>query len=236
MVEEPPMSTEREKIFGRIREALTIQAPHPGTHGGHSAPIGFRGRPVAEAQSWLPPGGRTHEEQIERFRAASTELKTDFRVAGSQEEALALLKQIADAEGWKQVASHRGVLTDAAVNALGLPSILTDGGYDVNRMEACDAGVTECESLVAQTGSVLVTNPSSGGRALSVLPPHHVVLARQEQLVPDLSVALERVKRRYSPNFPSMISFITGPSRTGDIERILVLGAHGPKKLTVILW
>jgi L-lactate dehydrogenase complex protein LldG len=80
-----------------------------------------------------------------------------------------------------------------------------------------------------------VTNRSAGGRALSVLPPHHVVLARREQLLRDLPAAFELLKKKYAANFPSMISFITGPSRTGDIERILVLGAHGPKKLTIFL-
>src|SRR5258708_7387782 len=102
-------------------------------------------------------------------------------------------------------------------------------------MEACDAGLTECESLVAQTGSVCVTNPSSGGRALSVLPPHHIVIASRDQVVPDLSAAYERLAEKYAGTYPSFISFITGPSRTGDIERILVLGAHGPKRLTVLL-
>ena len=89
-------------------------------------------------------------------------------------------------------------------------------------------------ALVAQTGSVLVTSRSAGGRALSVLPPHHVVLARREQLVADLPAAFALLKRKYAESYPSMISFITGPSRTGDIERILVLGAHGPKKLTIL--
>ena len=95
--------------------------------------------------------------------------------------------------------------------------------------------LTECEALVAQTGSVCVTSRSSGGRALSVLPPHHIVIAQMEQLVPDLPAAYELLARKYRRNYPSFISFITGPSRTGDIERILVLGAHGPKKLTVLL-
>ncbi len=81
---------------------------------------------------------------------------------------------------------------------------------------------------------MLVTSQSAGGRALSVLPPHHVVLARREQLVPDLTAAFALLKAKYAPAYPSLISFITGPSRTGDIERILVLGAHGPKKLTVL--
>jgi L-lactate dehydrogenase complex protein LldG len=66
-----------------------------------------------------------------------------------------------------------------------------------------------------------------------VLPPHHIVIARGEQLVPDLPAAFALLQQKYSPRFPSMISIITGPSRTGDIERILVLGAHGPKKLTI---
>ena len=110
-----------------------------------------------------------------------------------------------------------------------------DDGYDVNEMETCDAGITECDALVAQTGSVLVTSRSAGGRALSVLPPHHIVLARRDQLIADLPAAFALLKQTYGAGMPSMISFITGPSRTGDIERILVLGAHGPKELTVLL-
>jgi L-lactate dehydrogenase complex protein LldG len=104
----------------------------------------------------------------------------------------------------------------------------------VNELEKCDAGLTECDALVAQTGSVVVTSRSAGGRALSVLPPHHVVLARREQLLADLPGAFELLAKKYGANYPSFMSFITGPSRTGDIERILVLGAHGPKKLTMI--
>ena len=110
---------------------------------------------------------------------------------------------------------------------------LTDRGYDVQEMEKCDAGITECDVLIAQTGGVAVTSRSAGGRALSVLPPHHIVIARRDQLVADLPAAFAFLQKKYTPDFPSMISFITGPSRTGDIERILVLGAHGPKKLTI---
>jgi L-lactate dehydrogenase complex protein LldG len=89
--------------------------------------------------------------------------------------------------------------------------------------------------LIAQTGSICVTARSSGGRTLSILPPHHIVLAQRSQVIPDLSAAYERLAEKHGGRYPSFISFITGPSRTGDIERILVLGAHGPKKLTVLL-
>ena len=82
-------------------------------------------------------------------------------------------------------------------------------------LESCDAGITECDALIAQTGSVLVTSRSAGGRALSVLPPHHVVLATRAQLLPDLPEAFAFLKRTYEPNYPSFISVITGPSRMG---------------------
>ena len=63
----------------------------------------------------------------------------------------------------------------------------------------------------------------------------HVVVAHTSQIFGTLGDALEATKARHGGQLPSMLSFITGPSRTGDIERILVLGAHGPKELHVIL-
>ena len=225
--------TEREKILARIREALTVTAPLPGQHDRVAAAPAAN--PSAQARQWLPAAGETFEEQLARFRANAAELKADFQLAQNRDDFAALLLKLRDVDGWKKIASHAGELTDAACRALGLPVCRTDQPYDVNELETCDAGLSECDALIAQTGSVLVTSRGAGGRALSVLPPHHVVLARREQLLRDLPAAFEFLKQKYGANYPSMISFITGPSRTGDIERILVLGAHGPKKLTIVL-
>ena len=223
--------TEREKILARVREALTVAAPLPGHHDTeHHAPTAA---PSTHAREWLPPVGDSFEDQLARFRANAIDLKATFYLANNRDELAELLLELRDAGGWKKIASHAGELTDAACKALALPVCRTDQPFNVNELEACDAGITECDALIAQTGSVLVTNRSAGGRALSVLPPHHVALARREQLLRDLPAAFELLKKKYAANYPSMISFITGPSRTGDIERILVLGAHGPKKLTI---
>ena len=96
-----------------------------------------------------------------------------------------------------------------------------------------DLGVTGCDCLLARTGSIAVCTRSAGGRALSVLPPVHLVIARRTQLVPDLTAALALWQQRYDRHWPSNLCVITGPSRTGDIEKILVMGAHGPKRLVL---
>jgi L-lactate dehydrogenase complex protein LldG len=227
--------TEREKILSRVREALATAAPLPGHHeyDASHGPVSPRSAATG-AREWLPPVGPTFDDCISLFRANAAELKADFHWLDTSTALAPLLRQLRDAEGWKRAASHAGQLTDPACQALGLPVLRADEPYDVNELEACDVGITECDALIAQTGSVLITSRSAGGRALSVLPPHHVVLARREQLLPDLPAAFELLQRRYADDYPSFISFITGPSRTGDIERILVLGAHGPKRLTIV--
>lgn len=223
--------TERDKILTRVREALKQRAPRS-----HQGDESWLPAPAAEARQWLPPCGESVEDQLESFRKASADLRTEFHLLPDQAAAQALLLQMSKTDGWKQLATHKGEFTDSLTSILSAPVLSTDDGYDVNELEQCDVGITECEALVAQTGSILVTSRNAGGRALSVLPPYHIVLARRDQMVRDLPAAFALVKQRYGAHYPSMISFITGPSRTGDIERILVLGAHGPKRLTVLCW
>jgi L-lactate dehydrogenase complex protein LldG len=99
-----------------------------------------------------------------------------------------------------------------------------------------DAGLTTCEALVARTGSVLVSAATGSGRRLSIYPDQHLVFARTSQVVADIGDALRRLQAHYGPDqLPSMISLTTGPSRTADIEKTLVLGAHGPRSLALFL-
>ena len=227
------MSGDREQILARVTEALRAPAPRhyeiPSKPAAHTVTAPFR--------EWLPPVGPSIEEQIALFAERSESLRTEFCQCASLEAAAQHLAGLAQANGWQRLAFHAGRLANAVAASLpaGLGLLPIESGYDPHALETCDAGLTECETLVAQTGSVCVTSRSSGGRALSVLPPHHLVIASRGQLVSDLAAAYEHLAAKYAGNYPSFISFISGPSRTGDIERILVLGAHGPKKLTVLL-
>ena len=226
----------KEQILSKVRRAL--QVPAPVRHVPTPAPTTekyARGLPMArqEARAWLPPVGETWGDQLALFTAQCADLRAEFFLCADEAEMHTQLARLAADSGWTKIAAHPGRLTDAAVSALDLPALWTRPGYDLAALELCDAALTECDALVAQTGSVLVTCRSAGGRTLSALAPHHVVLARKSQLVPDLTAALALLSETYGGDYPSLVSFITGPSRTGDIERILVLGAHGPKRLTI---
>lgn len=98
-----------------------------------------------------------------------------------------------------------------------------------------EAGITFCEVLIARTGSVMVSAAHEAGRQMNIFPPIHIVLAEKSQLVPYIGDALTLMKQRYGDNLPSTITNITGPSRTADIEKTLILGAHGPKEFWVFL-
>jgi L-lactate dehydrogenase complex protein LldG len=230
----------RDSILARVGEALR------GASSGSSFAKATKDEHPAESETKLGDGSSEVRRvlpkvpgdfagQFTLFAERSESLKTEFLSCADEAAARAQLKLLSDREGWESVAFPAdseigGLLTDVSVGKLEVSrsTLKTD-------LEKVSAGITGCDALIAQTGSVLLTAKSGGGRALSVLPVHHVVVAASSQLVPDLPAAFELLEKKYAPNFPSFLTFITGPSRTGDIERVLVLGAHGPRKLTVIL-
>lgn len=97
-----------------------------------------------------------------------------------------------------------------------------------------EAGITRCEFLVSRSGSIVVSARTSG-RRMNVFPPIHIVWAGKSQLVPFVGDAIDQLKKKFGTDFPSQVSFITGPSRTADIEKTLVMGVHGPQKVIVLL-
>lgn len=239
----------RSAILARVSEALRQPAPLPhikaaaGTddHGAEPKRSSLPILPSDAARPWLPDGGATREESLRIFIENSDKLRTVVHRVDDMKRAGSLLRSLITERGWKRVACHLGSMEGELAQAIPCERYCVDSvqdsdkAFDKRVLEQCDAGITLCEALVAQTGSVVVSSVTCGGRALSILPHVHIVVAMAEQLTATLSDAIAQVRNGHSGRLPSMLSFITGPSRTGDIERILVLGAHGPKELIVVL-
>lgn len=102
------------------------------------------------------------------------------------------------------------------------------GDYCLTSAWDASLGITSCTVAVAETGSILIRHEPSGHRLASLTPPHHVVVARQASIVWSLEEAFALLDHRNAV-------LITGPSRTADIEGVLVNGVHGPAELWVIV-
>lgn len=136
---------------------------------------------------------------------------------------------LADKFKWRKIYCWEPELQDL-LDQFEFPFYKTDKDF-----EMAEVGLTLCEALIARNGSVMLSNQNAAGRRLSIFPHHHIVIAKTGQLVADLKDAFTLIRNKYGSQIPSMISTITGPSRTADIEKTLVLGAHGPKELFVFL-
>jgi L-lactate dehydrogenase complex protein LldG len=100
---------------------------------------------------------------------------------------------------------------------------------------AADIGITSAECAIAETGSLLMAHAFGNERVASLLPPVYVAIVERAQIVPDLFDVVEHFQSQVPGDLPSNLTFITGPSKTGDIESKLVTGVHGPGKWHVIV-
>ncbi len=97
---------------------------------------------------------------------------------------------------------------------------------------AADIGITSVEAAVAETGSLVSVSGQEGWRSTSLLPVVHIAIVRAAQIVPDLYDLFES---RLPKRIPTAITLISGPSKTADIEGILITGVHGPREVYVIV-
>lgn len=98
-----------------------------------------------------------------------------------------------------------------------------------------DVGLTGCLSAVAETGTLVMTSGPAHPTSLNFLPETHVVVVKTRQVTGAYEDALDIIKQQNPGGLPRTINLITGPSRTGDIEQTIYMGAHGPRRLHILL-
>lgn len=205
-------NTAKENILKKIRQALA-----------HPVPVPF---PQSEGNdSVFQPSSK--ELEIE-FAENFTGLLGRFSFCFDEKELVQQLNTLIAARKWENIYC----VEDA------LKQNLSASGFDncnATDLKTCDASITTCELLIARTGSILLSSASESGRTTSVYAPVHICIAYSDQLVYDIKDGLKIVNEKYKNNLPSLITLATGPSRTADIEKTLVVGVHGPKEVFCFL-
>jgi L-lactate dehydrogenase complex protein LldG len=206
-------TTTREKIFKSIRNALIEKTSIPFPN------VDF------ESSVFLP----LRESLDVTFAQEFTKVAGKFIYCENEADMAEKLKYLIDQNKLEEVFCIEERLR----------MLLDEHGIVLNEtateFQNVKVGITLCEFLVSRLGSIMISSRQLSGRRLNVFPEIHVVVAYTTQLVPDLKDAFAQLKIKYQNVIPSMITVITGPSRTADIEKTLVMGAHGPKEIYVLL-
>ena len=202
-------SKARENILSKIRKELSahpMQIPYPEADNDNST--------LYVTQDGDPE---------ERFATAFSALGGKFVFCENEQDLLQSIATIYDNYGWsKMLCADERLLKLFRFNNMDIAQPMDPAD------ESAEACITGCEFLVARTGSILFSSAQPFGRTSSVFYPVHLVFAFNNQVVGDIDEGLAAMKKKYKNDLPSMINFTTGPSRTADIEKTLVVGVHGP--------
>ena len=163
------------------------------------------------------------------FASEFTEVSGQFVYCENEKECVDTLKELVTQKGWKNISCPEVALHEMFDRFQYI-------NYETDlAVTSTDAGIMLCEALIARTGSILISSRQASGRQLPVFPEVNIVIASTRQLVMDINEGFAAIRKKYDGNFPSMVNLNTGPSRTADIEKTLVLGAHGPREVFVFL-
>lgn len=174
---------------------------------------------------------------LEMFRARAEAVSAEVHRVGGSAEALAFVADLLEKEGVADQAGARAVWAKgplvAGIDRDALAARLPGLTFDVTRAAAAESrvGVSEMEWGLADTGTVVQDATDPALRLASTLPEIHVALLPADRILPGLAEVLPRLDPRKAP----YVAFVTGPSRTADIERVLTIGAHGPSRLVVVV-
>ncbi len=207
-------TTAKERMLKKVRKALLVKRDNP--------------YPNLEDQPLYGTLGEDESLEV-MFAEELIAVSGQFVFCEDEIQFIESLLNLAEQRQWRKIYCWEPALQQL-LDTYDYPFYQTDKDFD-----QAEVGFTLCEALVARNGSVLLSNGNMAGRRLSIYPPVHIVLAYTSQLVLDLKDGFKLLQDKYRQRLPSMITTVTGPSRTADIEKTLVLGAHGPKELFVFL-
>ncbi|MEP6711191.1 MAG: LUD domain-containing protein [Ferruginibacter sp.] len=203
-------SPAKENILKKIRQALSnpVPLPFPNSEGSQS---------VYKI---------SNDDDAVVFAEEFVKLQGNFAFCADETDLHIQLHQLIKEKGWVNIYCKEDKF---------IPLLTASGIQPYGDLATADVSITGCEYLVARTGSIVMSAAQQSGRTASVYAPVHVCIANNSQMLYDVKDALLFLKEKYAADFPSFITFASGPSRTADIEKTLVTGVHGPKEVYCFL-
>ena len=223
------MSEARDRILAGIRSSLNRGRLDPKTEAELRSSVAAHRRNLVPARAVA----LDHPERVKLFVTMAEEVQaTVTRVASLAAVPEAVVRYLAA----ENLPAALVMAPDPSLDSIpweGRPLLRIRRG----RAEAEDkVGLTPCDAAIAETGTLMLISGPQTPTTLNFLPDTHIVVVREDQVVATYEDGLDRLRAdRPSGALPRVINFITGPSRTADIEQHIELGAHGPRRLHIVL-
>jgi len=188
-----------------------------------------------EVQKWGFPCENSEAHLFPEFEMRAKAVSGEvFRVPTAAEAREALMRLVDAVQAKKAVVVESPLQKAAGItDALRLRglAVYTEAAEIAAHADTADIGISGVEFGIAETGSVLQEGTSIATRLVTILPPLHVVFLYSARIVPGITEAFDIISRSFDRG---CVGFITGPSRTADIERVLTIGVHGPSRFAII--
>lgn len=214
--------TGRDRMLATIRAGISRQAERR-----HGAPAPQKPTPLIPARATAQG-----VDVVGLFKTQLANAKATLEEVGSRDDVPAAVMRYLAANNAE---ARIRLSPDARVSGLPwdkVPLLETSSGRSHGKDPT---SVTPAVAAVAETGTMVLQSSEATPTTLHFLPDQHVVVISKSQIVGTYEDALARVTRGADGALPRTVNFVTGPSRSGDIGKILLMGAHGPKKLHVIV-
>ena len=221
----------REEILHRIRKGLGKE--EDGTHKSTETPA-----PQGSEPSTVDCDERSKDDLAGVFAESLSGINTSVYNA-NREEVLEFATGFIREMGVKSFS----IWETAYLKSLGVKESLEGMGLraapaeDKTGIAGSDVGITEADYAIADTGSLVLLSAPEKPRGVSLIPPVHLAIVKKENTLSNIGVLFDILNKLHKPleAIPACTTFITGPSRTADIELNLTLGVHGPKELHVLI-
>ena len=198
--------TAKEQILNRIKKALSQSTPMP-----------FTDKQSLAREQVIQPRS---EELTVLFAENFSAVQGQFVYCMNEDELVNNLSVLQQRREWPRIFCRETAIIDMLQQR-------DFRGLEFSPSAQTPVAITGCEKLIARTGSIMMSTRQVSGRTTSVHTPIHICIAYTSQLVYDIGEGLTYIQQG-SKKMPSLITLATGPSRTADIEKTLVVGIHGP--------
>jgi L-lactate dehydrogenase complex protein LldG len=235
------MNGSRAEILGRIRRAIA-SPPLEHRHGHQPETTDIRKLFASDYQD---------PSLVEQFRTEFSRVSGEMAVCTDSESVIDTIRDLIQSSNFTAVAisQHplcRRLQLEEKLKAE-LPQIHfvnetmdSESSFERSqlreRLSGVELSVTGTEYLIADIGTIVTLSNPQASREISLLPEAHLVLATPDQIYPNMAELFREIHEKHGDTLPgSTLTLITGPSRTADIEKVLIKGVHGPTRLLAIL-